>query len=456
VNRITALPPLAISFFFLALPAQAQNTLDKTGLGAGATASSAYSMRLLSSSYAGNALQVRRSSDNTTQDIGFTASGDLDTATLKTFVGSGDGFIAAWYDQSGNGLNLTQATQVNQPQLVASGVIYRENAQPFIRFFGSGTNYRSINLAADMTTVGHVSAVMKFSSAGDGFILSHTADYYWHSNPPSVLINSTYASASVQGGNGWENGTSYTPTSMPWPSNLTVAELEPSAPSTNIHWNNIGSDRNQYHDISQGGGYGELVTFSSALSTADRQTLENSEMSYFSVGTLPVTWLSFTANAAGNAVRLRWQTAFEQNSKNFRVQYSTDGSTWTSLATMSAAGNSTTTRTYNYVHSDPPAGDNYYRILETDFDGKVRYSGVDVVKIAAGQKEFRVLQNPVVGGVLQISVNMPTTLSLFTMDGRLLRKGYYEPGTAQIRLDGYAPGEYIVAGEAGSVKVLVK
>jgi len=451
-----ALPKLACIAIFLTLNAQAQNTLDKAGLGAGATASAAYSTRRLSSSYSGYALRVLRTSDNTLSDIGFTAAGDLDTVALKTFVGSSNGQVAIWYDQSGHGLDLSQATIASQPILVNSGAINRENNQPFIRYFGSGTAYNSLNLAADMTTVGHVSAVIRFSAGGDGFILSHTSVYYWHSNPPNYLFNPTWASSSIQNGSTWSNAATYTPTLTPWPTTLTIAEVEPSAPSTQTTWNNIGSDRNQYHDISMGGGYGELILFASALSTTDRKTLESNEATYFSVTILPVTWLSFTARAEDNAVMLQWQTGFEQNSRDFTIQYSPDGYSWTSIATLPAAGNSSTVRTYNYVRREPPAGDNYYRILQTDLDGNTHYSSVNLVKIGDRQEEFKLLQNPVTTGVLHVSINKPTTLSLFTVDGKLLWKRHYDVGTVEIRLGNHVHGEYILTGETTRVRLLAQ
>lgn len=72
-------------------------------------------------STATNSIRVRRSSDNTEQDIGF--SGDaLDTAALATFVGANSGFVVSFYDQTGNGEHATQATQANQPRIVDAGV----------------------------------------------------------------------------------------------------------------------------------------------------------------------------------------------------------------------------------------------------------------------------------------------------------------------------------------------
>lgn len=83
-------------------------------------ASAAYSLRLLTTTYSGPCITVRRSSDNTTQNIGFTASGDLNVAALNAFIGAGNGFVATWYDQSGNARNVSQATLGNQPRLIAS------------------------------------------------------------------------------------------------------------------------------------------------------------------------------------------------------------------------------------------------------------------------------------------------------------------------------------------------
>ena len=94
----------------------------------------AYSLRKLRGSYLGNAIKVRRSSDNTEQDIAFTFFGDLDTLALLSFCGSGDGFVTTWYDQSGNANNATQTTATNQPQIVSAGSVILENTKPTISF----------------------------------------------------------------------------------------------------------------------------------------------------------------------------------------------------------------------------------------------------------------------------------------------------------------------------------
>jgi hypothetical protein len=101
-------------------------------------AAAAYSVRLLRTAYTGNAIRVRRSSDNTEQDIGF-SSGNLDTTALTSFCSGTNGFVTTWYDQSGNGRNATQTTAANQPPIVNAGSIYLENGKPAIDW--SGSNY---------------------------------------------------------------------------------------------------------------------------------------------------------------------------------------------------------------------------------------------------------------------------------------------------------------------------
>jgi len=88
----------------------------------------AYSFRKLRSAYTGYCVKVRRSSDNTTLDIGF-VNNILDEASLIAFVGSGDGLIHTWYDQSGNSNNLTASSDAAQPRIVTTGVAEKESGK---------------------------------------------------------------------------------------------------------------------------------------------------------------------------------------------------------------------------------------------------------------------------------------------------------------------------------------
>lgn len=96
----------------------------------------AYGLRKLSSTAPSNCIRVRRSSDSTEQDIGY--SGDLlDEASLLTFTGAGDGFITKWYDQTANVIDVAQTTAAAQPQIVSQGVVLRQGIHPCVSFDGT-------------------------------------------------------------------------------------------------------------------------------------------------------------------------------------------------------------------------------------------------------------------------------------------------------------------------------
>jgi hypothetical protein len=96
-------------------------------------AAAAYSLRNLSSSTT-NVIRVRESGADAEQD--FTSS-EITDGTLTTFTGSNDGYVTTWYDQSGNGINVTQTTAINQPQIVSSGSVILDNGKPTVSFDGA-------------------------------------------------------------------------------------------------------------------------------------------------------------------------------------------------------------------------------------------------------------------------------------------------------------------------------
>jgi len=106
----------------------------------GATA--AYSLRRLDQNYTGFAVQVRRLSDNATQNIGF-VNNEFDSAALIAFASNTTAAVTIWYDQSGNGNNLTNGTALEQPKFT---VINNKYALSFIASSGqrlisaAGTN----------------------------------------------------------------------------------------------------------------------------------------------------------------------------------------------------------------------------------------------------------------------------------------------------------------------------
>jgi hypothetical protein len=121
-----------------------------------------YSLRKFTEAETLNAIRVRRSSDDTEQDIGFDANGDLDSTALLAFVGTGgtdNGFVTTWYDQSGNGNDATNSTESEQPLIVDGGSVAQFDGINAIK-----TNGTSHELAASLSL--STTAFSSFSVAG--------------------------------------------------------------------------------------------------------------------------------------------------------------------------------------------------------------------------------------------------------------------------------------------------
>lgn len=121
----------------------------------------AYSLRKLSSDYTGYCVKVRRSSDDSLQDIGFNSHGGINKTELLSFVGSGNGFIDTWYDQSSSGINISQSVLLDQPQIVMNGLVILRNGNPAVYF--NGTNY-NLKAASNYSLSTFISSEYKTSS----------------------------------------------------------------------------------------------------------------------------------------------------------------------------------------------------------------------------------------------------------------------------------------------------
>jgi len=141
----------------------------------GTDITAAYSLRKLRTDYTGDAIRIRRFSDNAEQDIGFDANGDLDTAAITSFVGSNSAAVVTWYEQSGQAstFNLAQTNTGRQPRITdASGNIFTVNGKPAIDDTNSGQARLSFNTTfgdapSDVTQPFHTFNVVLYPSTAD-------------------------------------------------------------------------------------------------------------------------------------------------------------------------------------------------------------------------------------------------------------------------------------------------
>lgn len=89
--------------------------------------------------------------------------------------------------------------------------------------------------------------------------------------------------------------------------------------------------------------------------------------------TLPITLISFEAEIDNTAVLLKWSTVAEINNDYFTIERSTNGLSFEELGKAQGSGNSNVLKTYSYRDENPLKGISYYRLKQTDFDGRFEY-----------------------------------------------------------------------------------
>jgi hypothetical protein len=120
---------------------------------------------------------------------------------------------------------------------------------------------------------------------------------------------------------------------------------------------------------------------------------------------LPVELVSFDVVKRQDNIHLTWETAREWNSDHFQIEWSTDAKNFSPIEKIKAAGNSFSPETYEYLHTFPANGTNYYRLKEVSTDGRYQFSNIKSVNFAVQESLVRIYPT-LSGGTVYIE-NLP-------------------------------------------------
>lgn len=93
-----------------------------------------------------------------------------------------------------------------------------------------------------------------------------------------------------------------------------------------------------------------------------------------SASPLPIVLAYFKARLRGDEVVTEWLTRQEIDNDFFTVQKTTDFETFFDLAVIKGQGTSREEHAYSFIDVSPFTGRTYYRLKQTDFDGKFTFS----------------------------------------------------------------------------------
>lgn len=168
---------------------------------------------------------------------------------------------------------------------------------------------------------------------------------------------------------------------------------------------------------------------------------------------LPVEWATIHAMQVEEAIQVDWGTHMEVNNDHFEVMKSDANGDWSVLGSVAAAGFSDVRQSYSYLDQAPRQGQNQYKIVQVDFDGRSSESEVVSVQfdLQTGLVWKAVGPNPV-RDILNLSflseMNESMQLQMFDMRGKKVFQkdiqGTYGLNTMNLDLSSFGEGAYFI------------
>lgn len=137
------------------------------------------------------------------------------------------------------------------------------------------------------------------------------------------------------------------------------------------------------------------------------------------IPSMPIKLISFNGKHTISGNELSWVTASETNNDYFTLYSSTKPINWNIVSMIDGNGNSSDIIKYNYIDNDFTKDINYYKLRQTDYDGK--YTDSDVIYIDNREKRIELIKVMNILGQ-EIDMYTPGIKILFYSDGSIIKK----------------------------------
>lgn len=164
------------------------------------------------------------------------------------------------------------------------------------------------------------------------------------------------------------------------------------------------------------------------LTDQDVENIYNNDLEDFNNLTLPIELLYFNPECGQeNGVDINWSTSSEKNNENFTIFRSLDGNDWEPIADINGAGNSNEVKNYTYHDVEPTVHDTYYKLMQTDFDGKTEEFDIVAIYCKYNHKQITIYPNPASDHIILTFINehheeAPLTVLIYSAAGTLIHQ----------------------------------
>jgi hypothetical protein len=162
------------------------------------------------------------------------------------------------------------------------------------------------------------------------------------------------------------------------------------------------------------------------------------------VTVLPIELANFSADQTGSSVSLKWSSLSEKNFRDYEIQRSEDGTSFSGIGTIKAAGSTVNTQYYNFTDTSPINGIIYYRLKMVDQDYSYKYSSLLSVDL---KNNVPLANSYFLDSELQLNINKNfldnngiESLAILSIEGKII---------SEYKISDYVKGEAAVFPCAG-------
>ncbi|MBX3257875.1 MAG: T9SS type A sorting domain-containing protein [Chitinophagaceae bacterium] len=365
------------------------------------------------------------------------AAGIILNTTLKadgtvTFI---NGIITAaaaitplWFTANATHTGAADGAHVN-------GYVVKEGTGTFAYPVGDGARYQQVRVSATANATG---IQVKYNPADAGAapfgttgasatpLLYYNTNEYWDIHPLSTATGTVTIY--------WDD---YNNAGIANTAHLSVAH------KSGAFWLNEGA-----------AGLSGTITAGSVTSASLSNWSPFALGSINSLSTLPVRWLGISGSITTyKQALISWQVS-ELNVTTYQVEKSTDARQFVTIGRLNSKGDGN--NSYSFTEADPFIVNTYYRIKQTDMDGRYTYSPVIRLQTTGAISDvIAVYPVPFTTG-FTLTSNKAQKANLINARGQVLRKIHLGAGANYIHAAELGSGVYYLTTENGSTYKLVK
>lgn len=149
----------------------------------------------------------------------------------------------------------------------------------------------------------------------------------------------------------------------------------------------------------------QTVTDYSFAATAGTNYSGRFRIVFKTSSTLSSNNLTVKASENNNIIKVEWITDSENGIKQYEVEKSENGISFSKVAVAPAKENNQKQVQYSWIDNTAVYNDNFYRIKSVGINNNIQYSAVVKLSISKTDKSIRIFPNPIKGNIFSIQIS---------------------------------------------------